>query len=134
MGLIRKCSFVSQGGPHLPPNSGSARWWVPCTGTGALPAEPFKVAKEPCWYFLEYIYSQLHLDIKIGRSWRQMTESFKDSDYRSLLGSVLRVACYLYTKWKEREMTVYAGCCWQDGPRSRGTDSVSQSGVLTSPL
>lgn len=44
-----------------------------------LSAESLKVAKEPRWHFLECIYSHLLSDIKIGLSWRQMTESFKDS-------------------------------------------------------
>lgn len=67
---------------------------------------------------MEYIYSHLLLDIKIGLSWRQMTESFKDSYYLSLLGSVLCVACCLYTKWEKIEVTIYGGHCWGDRSRA----------------
>ena len=71
-----------------PAQAGAARQRPPQTGRGALATKSFKVAKEPRWHFLEYIYSHLLLDIKIGLSWRQMTGSFKDSYYLSLLGSV----------------------------------------------
>lgn len=65
---------------------GAARQRAPSAGSAAPSAKSFKVAKEPRWHLLEYIYSHLLLDIKMGLSWRQMTESFKDGFRLSLLG------------------------------------------------
>lgn len=48
------------------------------------------------------------------------TESFKDSSCLSLLGSVLCVACCLYTKWKKIEMIIHGGHRWRDASCSLG--------------
>lgn len=78
VGLMMKCLFVSPGSrPPSHPAQGPGRRAL--SEADELSTESLRVAKEPRWHFLECIYSHLLSDIKIGLSWRQMTESFKDS-------------------------------------------------------
>lgn len=72
------------------------------------PNSQVKVAKEPRCHFLECIYPHLFLDIKIGLSWRQMTESFEDSYCLSFSTSVLCVTCCLTLNGKNGHFSLWS--------------------------
>lgn len=65
LGVGDEMLTVAEGSPHIPPDGPSPTGIL--SGRGAS-TKSLKVAKEPRWHFVEYIYSHFLLDIKIAHS------------------------------------------------------------------